>query len=101
MSLVRFGESSEAHSRTRMEEVWDIEEVDFNIKGLSMDCFLPPGDLKTEEEGGCGMVTNNTKAKLPFRILSSSKVRASKIAAIDVYDDDSESSSGSSTDQEL
>ncbi|XP_004308912.1 PREDICTED: uncharacterized protein LOC101290708 [Fragaria vesca subsp. vesca] len=101
VSLVRFGESSEAHSRTRMEEVWDIEEVDFNIKGLSMDCFLPPGDLKTEEEGGCGMVTNNTKAKLPFRILSSSKVRASKIAAIDVYDDDSESSSGSSTDQEL
>lgn len=81
-----------------MEEVWDIEEVDFNIKGLSMDCFLPPGDLKKEEEGGCGMVTN-TKAKLPFRILSSSRIRASKIAAIDVYDDDSESSG--SSDQEL
>ena len=29
---------------------WEIEEVDFNIKGLSMDCFLPPSDLKKEEE---------------------------------------------------
>ncbi|XP_062000318.1 uncharacterized protein LOC133717625 [Rosa rugosa] len=96
VSLVRFGESNVAHSRTRMEEIWDIEEVDFNIKGLSMDCFLPPGDLKKEEEGG--MVTN-TKAKLPLRILSSSRIRASKIAAIDVYDDDSESSG--SSDQEL
>jgi hypothetical protein len=29
-----------------------IEEVDFNICGLSMDCFLPPADLKREQEGG-------------------------------------------------
>ncbi|CAM8962157.1 unnamed protein product [Rhodiola kirilowii] len=50
VSLFRFGESPEKHSRTRMEEVWEIEEMDFNIKGLSMDCFLPPGDLKKEEE---------------------------------------------------
>ncbi|PWA58412.1 hypothetical protein CTI12_AA400270 [Artemisia annua] len=33
-----------------MEETWTIEEVDFNIKGLSMDCFLPPSDLKKEED---------------------------------------------------
>uniref|UniRef100_A0A803QSG1 Uncharacterized protein n=1 Tax=Cannabis sativa TaxID=3483 RepID=A0A803QSG1_CANSA len=50
VSLFRFGENSTGHSRTRMEEVWEIEEVDFNIKGLSMECFLPPGDLKKEEE---------------------------------------------------
>ncbi|KAF4346964.1 hypothetical protein G4B88_024196 [Cannabis sativa] len=52
VSLFRFGENSTGHSRTRMEEVWEIEEVDFNIKGLSMECFLPPGDLKKEEEVG-------------------------------------------------
>lgn len=48
VSLFRFGENSESHSKTRMEEVWRIEEVNFNIKGLSMDCFLAPGDLKEE-----------------------------------------------------
>ncbi|KAK1441448.1 hypothetical protein QVD17_07352 [Tagetes erecta] len=42
--LFRYGEH-ENHSRTKMEEVWTIEELDFNIKGLSMDCFLPPSDL--------------------------------------------------------
>uniref|UniRef100_A0A7N1A108 Uncharacterized protein n=1 Tax=Kalanchoe fedtschenkoi TaxID=63787 RepID=A0A7N1A108_KALFE len=51
VSLFRFGETSERHSRTRMEESWTIEEVDFNIVGLSIDCFLPPGDLRKAEEG--------------------------------------------------
>ncbi|KAK1409403.1 hypothetical protein QVD17_35929 [Tagetes erecta] len=50
VSLFRFGEDAEGHSQTRMEEVWTIEEVDFNIKGLSMDCFLPPSDLKKEDD---------------------------------------------------
>lgn len=46
VSLFRSGEKSDNHSRTKMEETWSIEELDFNIKGLSMDCFLPPSDLK-------------------------------------------------------
>lgn len=50
VSLFRFGENSEGHTRTRMEEVWTIEEVDFNIKGLSLDCFLPPSDLKKDDD---------------------------------------------------
>lgn len=50
VSLFRFGENSQEHTRTRMEEVWTIEEVDFNIKGLSLDCFLPPSDLKKEDD---------------------------------------------------
>ncbi|XP_071709775.1 uncharacterized protein [Rutidosis leptorrhynchoides] len=45
VSLFRSGEN-ESQSRTKMEEDWTIEELDFNIKGLSMDCFLPPRDLK-------------------------------------------------------
>ncbi|GJN35701.1 hypothetical protein PR202_gb24502 [Eleusine coracana subsp. coracana] len=30
---------------TCMEETWSIEEVDFNIVGLSDECFLPPSDM--------------------------------------------------------
>ncbi|THU56843.1 hypothetical protein C4D60_Mb11t21470 [Musa balbisiana] len=46
VSSFQFGEASEGHTRTRMEETWTVEEVDFNIRGLSKDCFLPPADLK-------------------------------------------------------
>ncbi|PHT82134.1 hypothetical protein T459_15149 [Capsicum annuum] len=59
VSLFRFGENSEGHTRTRMEEVWTIEEVDFNIKGLSLDCFLPPSDLKKDDDQACGVVDIN------------------------------------------
>lgn len=88
VSLSRFGEGPESHSRTRIEEVWQIEEVGFNIIGLSLDCFLPPSDLKREEEKGvveCGVVVNNEK--LPYKIRSASfKISASKVAAINVDD---------------
>ncbi|XP_044480173.1 uncharacterized protein LOC123206944 [Mangifera indica] len=89
VSLSRFGENSESHSRTRMEEIWAIEEVDFNIKGLSMDAFLPPGDLKKDQEEGSGIVTKN--ARLPFKIRTAStsaRVSVSKVVAIDVADSD-------------
>ncbi|CAI0443409.1 unnamed protein product, partial [Linum tenue] len=86
VSLFRFGENSESHSRTRMEEVWEIEEVDFNIKGLSMDCFLPPGDLKKDEEEGFGVMgKGNNGEKLTSKIrYGSTKISASKVVAIDV-----------------
>ncbi|KAJ6720523.1 hypothetical protein OIU85_023710 [Salix viminalis] len=90
VSLFRFGETSESHSRTRMEEIWAIEEVDFNIKGLSMDCFLPPGDLKKDEEG-CDNVAISSNEKLPFKIRSaSSRISASKVVAIDDVGDSDE-----------
>ncbi|KAL9421539.1 hypothetical protein AB3S75_033919 [Citrus x aurantiifolia] len=89
VSLFRFGENSESHTRTKMEEIWTIEEVDFNIKGLSMDCFLPPGDLRKEEDHGCDVITSNPK--LPLKIRAASfRVSASKVVAIDAeYSDDS------------
>lgn len=49
VTLFRYGEGSANHKR-RMEETWEIEEADFNIWGLSMDCFLPPADLKKEPD---------------------------------------------------
>ncbi|CAA7407755.1 unnamed protein product [Spirodela intermedia] len=50
VTLFRYGEGSANHKR-KMEETWSIEEVDFNILGLSMDCFLPPADLKKHHDG--------------------------------------------------
>lgn len=87
VSLSRFGEGPESHSRTQIKEVWQIEEVDFNIKGLSMDCFLPPSDLKREEvSSDCGVAVNNSK--LPYKIRSASfKISGSKVAAVNVDDD--------------
>ena len=90
VSLFRFGEGPETRSRTRMEEVWQVEEVDFNIKGLSIDCFLPPSDLKREQEeaGQCnGGVIANTNAKLPYKIRSASfRISTSKVAAVNLDD---------------
>lgn len=51
VTLFRYGEGSANHKR-RMEEIWEIEEVDFNVWGLTMDCFLPPADLKKDQEAG-------------------------------------------------
>ena len=57
VSLSRFGSGvaaaaagSDADVRgkrtcTCMEEAWSIEEMDFNIMGLSTECFLPPRDM--------------------------------------------------------
>ncbi|KAJ8542094.1 hypothetical protein K7X08_016960 [Anisodus acutangulus] len=98
VSLFRFGENSEGHTRTRMEEVWTIEEVDFNIKGLSLDCFLPPSDLKKEDDQACGVVVNHeiTKnSRLEYKIHRGNNPRfvtavkgAAKIVAIDEDSED-------------
>ena len=28
-----------------MEELWVIDDVVFNVPGLSIDCFIPPADI--------------------------------------------------------
>lgn len=47
VTLYRFGETATSHTRTRMEEAWTIDEVAFNVHGLSLDCFIPPADIKS------------------------------------------------------
>eukprot|EP00249_Psilotum_nudum_P037134 c9595_g2_i1 orf=435-1703(-) len=44
-TLFRFGETAMSHTRTRMEETWTIEEVAFNVPGVSIENFMPPGDM--------------------------------------------------------
>ncbi|XP_074562206.1 uncharacterized protein LOC141818652 [Curcuma longa] len=46
VTLFRFGEMAMSHTKTRMEEAWTIEEVAFNVAGLSADCFIPPADIR-------------------------------------------------------
>ncbi|KAM1118862.1 hypothetical protein ACFX2I_043128 [Malus domestica] len=46
VTLFRFGETALSHTKTRMEEAWTVEEVAFNVPGLSMDCFIPPAELR-------------------------------------------------------
>lgn len=36
-----------SHTKTKMEEAWTIEEIAFNVPGLSIDCFIPPADLSS------------------------------------------------------
>ncbi|CAN1155683.1 hypothetical protein LINPERHAP2_LOCUS20538 [Linum perenne] len=44
-TVFRFEEQSVEHSRTRMEELWRIDDVVFNVPGLSLDHFIPPADI--------------------------------------------------------
>ncbi|KAM5556576.1 hypothetical protein ABKV19_024121 [Rosa sericea] len=86
------GESSEGHARRRIVKlVWALEEVGFDIKGLSVECFLPPGDLKKEEES-CGMVKSKSCAKLTSRIPSPLRFQATKVVPIDDSNHDLEGS---------
>lgn len=48
VTLFRFGEEALSHTKTRMEEMWTIEEVAFNVQGLSSDCFIPPSEVGKE-----------------------------------------------------
>ncbi|MCO5593755.1 hypothetical protein L7F22_047772 [Adiantum nelumboides] len=46
VTLLRFGNADAAsHTWTRIEETWSIEEVAFNVQGLSQEFFLPPADV--------------------------------------------------------
>ncbi|XP_057438990.1 uncharacterized protein LOC130730872 [Lotus japonicus] len=47
--ITRFGEILKAGpSITRLEESWTIDDVAFNVPGLSMDCFIPPKELQKD-----------------------------------------------------
>lgn len=44
-TIFRCGEISMQYSRTRMEEIWSMDDVVFNVPGLSVDYFIPPADI--------------------------------------------------------
>ncbi|GAB4839308.1 hypothetical protein Ancab_028835 [Ancistrocladus abbreviatus] len=63
VTLYRFGETAMSHTKTRMEEAWMIEEVAFNIPGLSIDCFIPPAELRLGSVGEVCEVRQSGTAK--------------------------------------
>lgn len=47
--ITRFGDNLRAGPAiTRMEETWMIDDLAFNVPGLSMDCFIPPEDMQKD-----------------------------------------------------
>ncbi|XWS24147.1 hypothetical protein CRYUN_Cryun28dG0075600 [Craigia yunnanensis] len=72
VTLFRFGDTAMSHTRTRMEEAWAIEEVAFNVPGLSMDCFIPPAEIRLASisdacEFSQGPRVKTTVATAPYR----------------------------------
>ncbi|WOH13939.1 hypothetical protein DCAR_0933452 [Daucus carota subsp. sativus] len=85
VTLFRFGEMAMSHTKTRMEEAWTIEEVAFNVPGLSLDCFIPPADLRS------GSISEARELPQDGREKSTTGVAAhrAKVAALEnTHDDD-------------
>ncbi|KAH7298857.1 hypothetical protein KP509_25G061800 [Ceratopteris richardii] len=55
VTLFRFGEVAMSHTRTRLEEEWAIDEVAFDVEGLSTELFMAPADIHSP----IGEVLNN------------------------------------------
>lgn len=50
--ITRFGDNLKAGPAiTRMEETWAIDDLAFNVPGLSIDCFIPPNEVQGEYPG--------------------------------------------------
>ena len=59
-TIFRCSELSMQYTRTRMEELWSIDDAVFNVPGLSADSFLPPADiLDGAAAAAAGPLTNN------------------------------------------
>ncbi|CAK8570921.1 unnamed protein product [Lathyrus sativus] len=47
--ITRFGDNlKDGPVITKLEESWSIDDVAFNVQGLSIDCFLPPQELNKD-----------------------------------------------------
>jgi len=66
VTLFRFGEMAMSHTKTRMEEAWTIEEVAFNVPGLSMDCFIPPADIRVGSISETSEFPHAEKGRMPM-----------------------------------
>ncbi|KAH7833090.1 hypothetical protein Vadar_003041 [Vaccinium darrowii] len=85
VTLFRFGETALSHTKTRMEEAWTIEEVAFNVPGLSVDCFIPPADLRSGSFGEACELPRGEKGKSATALGAH---RANKVAALEKEHDD-------------
>ncbi|KAL8172046.1 hypothetical protein V2J09_023850 [Rumex salicifolius] len=83
VTLFRFGETAMSHTKTRMEEAWTIEEVAFNVPGLSMDCFIPPSELKSVcDVDGCELSGEEKEKSMAAMAAAKAAYRA-KVASME------------------
>ncbi|CAN8270285.1 unnamed protein product [Cochlearia groenlandica] len=84
VTLYRFGEVAMSHTRTKMEESWTIEEVAFNVPGLSLDCFIPPADLKSGSlNESCEYPQEERGKNNNNNVIASSATHRAKVAALE------------------
>ncbi|GMJ03508.1 Boundary of ROP domain4 [Hibiscus trionum] len=76
VTLFRFGDVAMSHTKTKMEEAWTIEEVAFNVPGLSIDCFIPPGDLRSGSISETCELTQDEKGKKAVALAARAKLAA-------------------------
>ncbi|GAB2278028.1 hypothetical protein Dimus_012727 [Dionaea muscipula] len=51
VTITRFGDNLKSGPIiSRMEETWLIDDIAFNVPGLSMDSFIPPRELQTSHD---------------------------------------------------
>ncbi|WVZ66553.1 hypothetical protein U9M48_015756 [Paspalum notatum var. saurae] len=82
VTLFRFGEAAMSHTKTRMEEVWSIEEVAFNVPGLSVDCFIPPADIRSGSVGEACELPSQSHGERAGRA-GAVHVHPSRVAAVE------------------
>lgn len=85
VTLFRFGEMAMSHTKTRMEEAWTIEEVAFNVPGLSVDCFIPPADLRSGSIGETCELPHDERGKGAIALAA----HRAKVAALEKEHDGS------------
>ncbi|KAF2294578.1 hypothetical protein GH714_012750 [Hevea brasiliensis] len=83
VTLYRFGEVAMSHTKTKMEEAWTIEEVAFNVPGLSVDCFIPPSDLRSGSISEACELTQDERGKSAMALAA----HRAKVAALEKQHD--------------
>ncbi|XP_059647860.1 uncharacterized protein LOC132294132 [Cornus florida] len=97
VTLFRFGEMAMSHTKTRMEEAWTIEEVAFNIPGLSVDCFIPPADLRSGSISEACELHQEERGKSAIALAA----HRAKVAALEKAHDSSTDNMNPTTELEL
>ncbi|PSS31470.1 Tyrosinase-like protein [Actinidia chinensis var. chinensis] len=88
VTLFRFGETAMSHTKTRMEEEWTIEEVAFNVPGLSVDCFIPPAELRFSTMSEACELPQGEQVRTAVAAAAAAAYRA-KVAALEKSHGDS------------
>ncbi|GAA0156559.1 lipase [Lithospermum erythrorhizon] len=83
VTLFRFGETAMSHTKTRMEEVWTIEEVAFNVPGLSVDCFIPPAEIRLGSVSEASEYSQGERARTTAVAAAAAAAYRAKVAARD------------------